>query len=94
MARYGIKCETPTCHRRRKLDAGERARLKAEGDVYGVRAGILCPPCVAAAIDDEDHFVLDMTVGEIMVQLAREDAPWRIVLDPQHEPSESTSNGV
>ena len=82
MARTGVKCNTAGCHRRRKMDAQERARLRAEGEQYGVRAGIMCPACVEAAMVDEAHFAVDMSLGEMLVQATRADAPWRIVLVP------------
>ena len=77
-----MKCETSRCHRRKKMDVAERRTLRGVGDEYGVRAGIMCPSCVAEALQDEERFAVDMSLGEVMVQLTREDAPWRIVLVP------------
>lgn len=83
MPRESVKCETSGCYRRMKMDDEERARLKAEGEIYGVRASVLCPPCVEKAMVDEERFAVDMSMGEMLVQLTREDAPWRIVLIPE-----------
>ena len=85
MSRYGVKCATPTCHRRHKMDAVERANLRAEGEKFNVKAQILCPNCVAKALDNPELFAVDMSLGEVIVQVTREDAPWRIVLMPDPE---------
>ena len=79
-----VKCELDGCHRRRKLDETEWARLRAEGDQFGVRAGLMCPACTELVLADPDAYnmAIDMSLGEMVVQVSRADAPWRILLVP------------
>ena len=81
--KLSVKCDTRGCHRRKKVSLQELAFLRSEGEREGVRAGLICPACVRRALDDPDEYDLDIPLGELVVEAARETPRWRICFTPE-----------
>ena len=78
-----VKCSTAGCHRRKKVSPEELRLLRQEGERAGQRAGLVCPACVRRALDNPDEYDLDMPLGELLVESAKEIPRWRISLTPE-----------
>ena len=78
-----VKCSTAGCHRRKKVSPEELRVLRQEGKRAGRRAGLVCPACVKRALDNPDEYDLDIPLGELLVESARETPRWRVSLTPE-----------
>ncbi len=77
-----VKCSTPNCHRRKKVSLAEYQRLRSETETAGQRAGLICPECVKRALENPDEYDLDIPLGELVVEAAKETPRWRMCLTP------------
>ena len=80
--KHSVKCDTQDCHRRKRVSLEEMAILKAEGAKAGQRTGLICPACVKKAFKNPDQFDLDIPLGELVVEAAKETPRWRICYTP------------
>ena len=81
--KHSVKCDTQGCHRRKKVSFDEMAVLRAEGAKAGQRAGLICPACVKKAFEHPDQYDLDIPLGELVVEAAKETPRWRICFTPE-----------
>ena len=81
--RIPVKCSTAGCHRRKKVSPEDLQVLRAENDQAGRRAGLICPQCVKKAFDNPDEYDLDIPLGELVVEAAKEVPRWRICFNPE-----------
>ena len=56
--------------------------VRTERDEAGRRAGLICPGCVKKAFEDPDGYDLDIPLGELLVEAAKETPRWRIRFTP------------
>ena len=80
-----VKCSTAGCHRRKKVSTEERRVLRQEGERAGQRAGLVCPACVRRALNNPGEYDLDIPLGELLVESARETPRWSLLLRRQHD---------
>ena len=80
--KLSVKCGTRGCHRRKKVTVHEVAFLRSESKREGMQAGLICPACVRRALDNPDEYDLDIPLGELVVEAARETPRWRIYFTP------------
>ena len=83
MVKLQIKCATAGCHRRKKVSFEERQRLREEGEKTGQQTGLICPSCVKQAFEDPDEYNLDIPLGELVVEAAKERPRWRMTTSPE-----------
>ena len=57
--------------------------LLDESEKVGQRAGLICPACVKKAIENPDEYDLDIPLGELVVEAAKETPRWRICFNPK-----------
>ena len=81
-----MKCDTPGCHMRLKLNEANIIQLREQSAEVGQRAGVLCPNCVRQALEDDENFVLDFPLGEVVAEALAEKPRWRIVFSPRSAP--------
>ena len=81
--KISVKCSTPSCHRRKRVSLEERLVLRSETEKAGQHAGLICPRCVKKAFDNPDQYDLDIPLGELMVEAAKETPRWRICFTPE-----------
>ena len=81
--RIPIKCSTSGCHRRKKVSLEELQILRQEGEKAGRSAGLICPACVKKAFENPDWYDLDIPLGELVVEAAKEVPRWRICFTPE-----------
>ena len=80
--KYQIKCATRGCHRRKRISLEERQRLRDESETAGQRAGLLCPACVKKALENPGEYDWSISLGEMVVEAARETPQWRLTFTP------------
>ena len=80
--KLSVKCDTRGCQRRKKVTVHEVAFLGSESEREGMQAGLICPACVRRALDNPDEYDLDMPMGELVVEAAREPPKWRLCFTP------------
>ena len=80
--KLSVKCDTRDCHRRKRVSLEEMSILRQEGERAGQRAGLICPVCVKRAFENPDAYDLDITLGELVVEAAKETPRWRICFTP------------
>ena len=78
-----VRCSTARCQRRKKVSPEELRFIRQEGERAGQRAGLVCPACVRRALDNPDEYDLDIPLGELLVESARETPRWRICFTPE-----------
>ena len=78
-----VKCSTAGCHRRKKVSPEELQVLRGESDTAGRRAGLICPACVKRAFANPDEYDLDISLGELVVEAAKDMPRWRMVSTPE-----------
>ena len=81
--RIPVKCSTPGCHRRKKVSPEELQMLRSESEEAGQRAGLICPACVKRAFENPDEYELEIPLGELLVEAAKETPRWRICFTPE-----------
>ena len=81
--RHSVKCSTVGCHRHKRVSLEELQFLRAETEKAGQRAGLICPVCVKRAFDNPDAYELDIPLGELLVEAAKETPRWRISFAPE-----------
>ena len=81
--KFSIKYTTPGCHRRKKASLEEIQVLRSETEQAGQRAGLICPACVKRAFENPDEYDLDIPLGELVVEAAKEIPRWRICFTPE-----------
>lgn len=86
MAQPRIQCCWKGCRKARKVDRAKWSVYQAECDNLGVRPGLLCPAHFAAAIEAEDRYEIDLSPGEVLVELAKTTPQWRLVYLPPDRP--------
>ena len=57
--------------------------LRDESEKAGQRAGLICPVCVKKAFENPDEYDLDISLGELVVEAAKETPRWRICFNPE-----------
>ena len=77
-----IKCATAGCHRRKRISLEERQMLRDESEKAGRRAGLICPACVKSAFESLDEFDWDISLGELVVEAAKQTPRWRMTFSP------------
>ena len=90
--KLSVKCETRGCHLGKKVTVHEVALLRSESEREGMQAGLICPACVRRALANPDQYDLDMPLGELVVEAARETPRWRICFTPSFPLSPESSN--
>ena len=78
-----IKCAIAGCHRRLRMTLAEREELRRAGREHNAAAGPVCPAHVKAAFNFEfDDIDVDVPLGELLVESAKETPRWRVMLTP------------
>ena len=78
-----IKCAIAGCHRRLRMTLAEREELRRVGHENKATAGVVCPAHVKAAFDFEfDDIDVDVPLGELLVEAAKDTPRWRVMLTP------------
>ena len=80
--KHSVKCDTRGCHRRKRISLEELNFLREESRKSGQRAGLICPACVKRAFDNPEEYDLDISLGELVVEAAKETPRWRICFTP------------
>ena len=75
-----VNCPTLGCHQRKKVSPEELQMLRTESERSGPRADLIRPACVKRAFDDPDDYDLDIPVGELVVEAAKENPRCRLLL--------------
>ena len=78
-----VKCSTPGCHRRKKVSPEELQMLRTDRDEAGRRAGLICPGCVKKAFENPEEYDMDIPLGELLVEAAKETPRWRVCFNPE-----------
>ena len=81
--KHSVKCDSQGCHRRKRVSVEELSLLREESRRSGRRAGLICPACVKRAFDNPEEYDLDITLGELVVEAARETPRWRLCFGPE-----------
>lgn len=81
--KFSAKCATPGCHRHKKVSIVELQVLRSETEKADQRAGLICPACVRRAFENPDEYDLDIPLGELVVEAAKETPRWRICFTPE-----------
>ena len=78
-----VKCAIAGCHRRLKMTLAEREELRRVGREHNATAGLVCPAHVRAAFNYElDDIDIDVPLGELLVEAAKDTPRWRVMLTP------------
>ena len=80
--RVPVKCSTLGCHRRKNVSLEEMQFLREERDEVGRHAGLICPVCVKRAFENPEEYDMDIPLGELVVEAAKETPRWRICFTP------------
>ena len=77
-----VKCDTRASHGRKRVSLEELNFLREESRKSGQRAGLICPACVKRAFDNPEEYDIDIPLGELVVEAAKETPRWRICFTP------------
>ena len=78
-----VKCAIAGCHRRLKVTLADREELRRVGRENNCTAGLVCPAHVKAAFNYEfDDIDIDVPLGELLVEAAKDNPRWRVMLTP------------
>ena len=78
-----LKCAIADCHRRLKMTLAEREELRRVGREHNATASLVCPAHVKAAFNFEfDDIDIDVPLGELLVEAAKDTPRWRVMLTP------------
>ena len=78
-----VKCAIAGCHRRLKMTLAQREELRRVGREHNATAGLVCPAHVKAAFNYElDDIDIDVPLGELLVEAAKDTPRWRVMLTP------------
>ena len=81
--KHPVKCDTLGCHRRKRVSLEELNFLREESRKSRQRAGLICPACVKRAFDNPEEYDIDIPLGELVVEAAKETPRWRICFTPE-----------
>ena len=78
-----VKCSIAGCHRRLKVTLAQREELRRGGREHNATAGLVCPAHVRDAFNYEfDDIDIDVPLGELLVEAAKDIPRWRVMLTP------------
>ena len=78
-----VKCAIAGCHRRLRMTLAQREELRRVGRENNATAGLVCPAHVKAAFNYElDDIDIDVPLGELLVEAAKDTPRWRVMLTP------------
>ena len=78
-----VKCAITGCHRWLRMTLAQREELRRVGREHNATAGLVCPVHVKAAFNFEfDGIDVDVPLGELLVEAARDTPHWRVMLTP------------
>ena len=78
-----VKCAIASCHRRLRMTLAQREELRRVGRENNATAGLVCPAHVKAAFNYElDDIDIDVPLGELLVEAAKDTPRWRVMLTP------------
>ena len=78
-----VKRAIAGCHRRLKMTLAEREELRRVGRENNATAGVVCPADVRTAFNFEfDDIDIDVPLGELLVEAAKDTPRWRVMLTP------------
>ena len=81
--KLSVKCDTKGCHRRKRVSLEETNLLREESQRAGQRADLICLACVKKAFDNPDEYDLDIPLGELVVEAAKDTPRRRICFAPK-----------
>ena len=83
-----VKCMIPSCHQHAKPNVIWWQSERERAAKAGATATLCCPRCLPAIVEDDANYVVDMPLGEVIAELAKETPRWRTVWIPKRKVEE------